>query len=245
MKKTIGILFSILCISTNAYASSNSSSYEMLYKQGQEIFMNTPKYASRYVGNNLSCASCHLDGGNQKNAMPMWGAYPMYPEYIEKNNSVVTFAQRLQNCFIFSENGNAPSLNSQTILALTVYAKELSKNQKIGQYPKGAGLLPLGENSRDADMIAGANIYKQNCAMCHKADGGGNIQNKIPPLWGLSSYNKGAGMANYQIAARFIYANMPPVGQKLTTQEALDVAKYIDMQFRKPDPRKGVLGWIK
>ena len=186
-----------------------------------------------------------MDGGNQKNAMPMWGAYPMYPEYIEKNNSVVTFAQRLQNCFIFSENGNAPSLNSQTILALTVYAKELSKNQKIGQYPKGAGLLPLGENSRDADMIAGANIYKQNCAMCHKADGGGNIQNKIPPLWGLSSYNKGAGMANYQIAARFIYANMPPVGQKLTTQEALDVAKYIDMQFRKPDPRKGVLGWIK
>ena len=58
----------------------------------------------------------------------------------------------------------------------------------------------------------------------------------------MDSYNKGAGMANNNILAGFIKANMP-LGQpwSLTDQEALDVAAYINQHIRPFDPRKGLL----
>ena len=43
---------------------------------------------------------------------------------------------------------------------------------------------------------------KLNCLSCHGEDGTG--QTGLPPLWGLGSYNKGAGMANIPTAAAFI-----------------------------------------
>jgi thiosulfate dehydrogenase len=81
------------------------------------------------------------------------------------------------------------------------------------------------------------------CANCHKEDGQGEprqspgVGYNIPPLWGDTSFNAGAGMNKTAYAASYIRDNMPfgityqtPV---LTVQQAWDVAAYI---ISKPHP---------
>jgi thiosulfate dehydrogenase len=61
-------------------------------------------------------------------------------------------------------------------------------------------------------------------------------------VWGLNSYNAGAGLSNVQRLAGFIWANMP-IGKErsLTHQEAFDVAAFVNLQHRPFDPREGSL----
>ena len=63
---------------------------------------------------------------------------------------------------------------------------------------------------------------------------------EYPPLWGNDSYNNGAGMNRVITAAQFIKANMPfddlYESQKLTDEEAYDVAGYINQMQRPTKP---------
>ena len=60
----------------------------------------------------------------------------------------------------------------------------------------------------------------------------------FPPLWGLDSFNRAAGLNKTKTSAQFIKANMPlGAGYTLTDDEALDVAAYIWIHFRPDDPR--------
>lgn len=219
-----------------------------LIRQGWLIFTQTPKYASQFVGNKLSCSNCHLQAGTAPDAAPLWGAVPVYPRYQSKFKRVVTLEQRMQQCFEFSERGWQPPLDSQEILALSAYAHWVSAGRPLGQAPKGAGFAVLPPTHGDGDPLAGQAVYAHSCASCHGAQGQGLTQagqQLFPPVWGLSSYAQGAGMSRPSVAARFIWANMP-LGNaySLTPQQAKDVAAFIDLQFRAPDPRKGLLGWL-
>ena len=40
-------------------------------KLGEQIFLHTPEFAGKYVGNKLTCASCHLDAGRRPDSA-MW-----------------------------------------------------------------------------------------------------------------------------------------------------------------------------
>lgn len=219
-----------------------------LIAQGWRIFTDTPRYADQFVGNELSCASCHLAAGTQAGAAPLWGAVPMYPRYQAKFRRVVTLEERMQQCFEFSEKGWQPPLDSQELLALSAYAHWVSKDYPIGKLPKGAGLPVLPATGKDPDPIAGQAVYARSCMQCHASNGQGLVQGHrviFPPLWGLQSFASGAGMSRTDIAARFIWANMPAgAPYSLTPQEAKDVAAYMELQLRAPDPRKGLLGWI-
>lgn len=227
-----------------------SGQVEALIAQGKQIFNDTPKYAGRFVNNKLSCSSCHLDGGTRVGSAPLWAAELTYPRYQAKTRAVVTLEQRMQQCFVFSEAGTPPALDSHVILALSAYAHSLSKGKTVGS-DSGAGFTVLPETSHDGDPVAGAEVYSKTCAACHGRGGAGLTQNGqviFPPLWGWNSYRKGAGMANPSMAARFIWANMPPGASpdhpSLTADQAKDVAVFIDEQWRRPDPRKGILGWL-
>ena len=70
--------------------------------------MDTNQYAAKYVGNNLSCANCHLDAGRKPDSAPLWGAFVHYPAYRRKTGKVDTLTSRIQGCFEFSMNGKAP-----------------------------------------------------------------------------------------------------------------------------------------
>lgn len=220
--------------------------YGDMVKLGRKIFVNTQKYGSRYVGNGLNCVNCHLQEGRKPNSSPLWAAFGLYPMYRHKTRTVVSFRQRIQDCFRYSMDGIAPTLDSPEVEALEAYSHWLSTGAPVGELLPGRG-YPDIRPFKDASPQRGEIIYETQCAMCHGEDGHGQKHVKqpgymFPPLWGSDSYNKGAGMNRVTVSARFIKANMPlGADYSLSDQDALDVAIYIWIQDRPRDPR---MGWI-
>lgn len=213
-----------------------------MVRLGQDIFLNPKEYAGEYVGNSLSCASCHLDAGRKEDSAPMWAAYVLYPAYRSKNDHVNTLAERLQGCFVYSMNGKMPPADSETIVALESYMYWLAQGAPTGVKLAGQGFPKLDEPEKEPDYIRGQKVFEQNCALCHGADGNGKKDltgDKIfPALWGDDSYNWGAGMHSISNAAAFIHANMPfSEAGTLTDQQAWDVSYFINSHERPQDPR--------
>jgi thiosulfate dehydrogenase len=216
--------------------------YGGLVALGRKIFTDTQTHAQRYVGNGLNCSSCHLQEGRKPYAAPLWAAYPLYPLYRDKNRQVVSFEERIQDCFRYSMNGIAPTLNAPELKALVAYSHWLASTLPIGVAVTGRGFARI-DKSQDPSPLRGQTVYRQHCALCHGADGLGRQRPdgryQFPPLWGSDSYNEGAGMHGIKTCAAFVKANMP-LGQAniLNDDEALDVCAYIWMQDRPWDPRK-------
>lgn len=208
---------------------------------GEQIFREPAKYAPQFVGNELHCSNCHLQAGRQAGAAPMWGAYVSYPAYRAKNGHVNSFEERLQGCFSYSMNGKAPKLGDPVLVALESYSYFLAKGLPTGEKPEGRGYPKLPKPGLPADYARGGEVYAQQCAACHGAQGlGQSSSGKVvfPALWGPQSFNWGAGMGSIKNAAEFIHANMPlGMGGSLTPQQAWDVATYMDSQVRPQDPR--------
>lgn len=212
-----------------------------MVKLGRDIMLDTPRYAKAYVGNSLSCVNCHTDAGRMAGSAPLWAAYVSYPAYRSKNKRVNTFEERLQGCFMYSENGKAPRLGSEVLIALQSYSYWMAKGLAVDEKVAGRGYPNLAEPKQAPDYVRGQQVYASKCAICHEAKGQGQYvdgETVFPPLWGPKSFNWGAGMGSYKNAAKFIYANMP-YGQSysLTPQEAWDVAYFMDAQERPQDPR--------
>jgi thiosulfate dehydrogenase len=207
-------------------------------KRGEQIFTATHKYAGPFVGNHLNCSNCHLDSGRKADAIPMWGAWPLYPQFRTKNGKINTMALRIQECFLYSMNGKKPPADSDTVTDLQSYFAWLATGAPTGMTLPGASYPVLPASSTAPDPKRGAQLFAKNCVACHGADGHGNEAAAIPPLWGPQSFNAGAGMHEVEKAARFIRANMPQ-GQEntLTPDQARDIAAYIDDQPRPADPR--------
>lgn len=213
---------------------------------GKKIFTETYKYARRYAGNDLSCSNCHLDAGRKPHSGPMWAAFGMYPAYRSENNRNNTLAEIIQQCFRFNMNGIAPTLDAPEVRALISYTHFLSKGVPVGVEMPGRGFPRVPGTGYDPNPTRGGDVYKEKCSECHGKDGQGLKKDEeryvYPPLWGMDSYNKGSGMTRIEILAGFVKANMPMQQDwSLTDQEALDVAAYVNLQFRPWDPRKGVI----
>ncbi len=210
-------------------------------KQGEQIFVNTQKYAPQFVGNSLNCVNCHLDAGRKADSSPLWAAYVSYPAYRSKNKHVNTFAERLQGCFRFSMNGKAPPAGDPVLVALETYAYWLSTGAPVRGKLPGRGYPALATPAQPADYARGEKIFTQHCAVCHGANGEGQAsggQTVFPPLWGPKSFNWGAGMHDTKNAAGFIKANMPlGGGGMLSDQDAWDVAMFMNSHERPQDPR--------
>jgi len=207
-------------------------------RRGEAIFTSTHKYAGPFVGNNLNCSNCHLDRGRKPGSIPMWGAWPLYPQFRTKNGKVNTMALRIQECFLYSMNGKKPPADSDVVTDLESYFAWLATGAPTGTTLPGASYPALPAAAHPPNAERGAQLFAKNCAACHGADGQGNAAAAIPPLWGQGSYNAGAGMHEVEKVARFIRANMP-LGQDntLTPDQARDIAAYIDSKPRPPDPR--------
>jgi thiosulfate dehydrogenase len=139
-------------------------------------------------------------------------------------------------------NGKAPPLDSAEMVALETYSWWMAKSAPVGVKLKGAGYPKQDfKPPQPADYARGEKVYAANCALCHGADGQGQQvagRNVFPPLWGLQSFNWGAGMHELDNAAAFIKANMPlSRGGSLSDQDAWDVAMFMDAHERPQDPR--------
>lgn len=219
---------------------------------GRTVFSETPRIigpevrnrSMRYAGNNLSCQSCHLQGGTQRFGMPMVGVYALFPVFIGRENEVRTIEDRIQGCMERSMNGRALPADGKEMKALVAYLQFLSTGVPIGKSLEGRGTPSLPLLDRAASPVRGAAVYTQRCIVCHQPDGQGIRKGKpgdaqgylYPPLWGRDSFNDGAGMHRLMASANFIRANMPfgthydaPV---LSVEEAWDVAAYVNSRPR-------------
>ncbi|HEV2117606.1 MAG TPA: c-type cytochrome [Terriglobales bacterium] len=199
---------------------------------GQLIFQQTPHYAARYTGNQMNCADCHLLGGRAPYSAPMVGLTHIFPTYNQRAGRVITLAERIQQCFVRSENGRPLSAESREMTALLAYIAWLSPAETAGRAHPGRGLVKLP--SLRGDPGRGATIYQKQCAVCHGDDGAG-VPPVLPPLWGAASFNNGAGMSTVEKMAAFVQYNMPQNAPgSLSPQEAYDVAAYVNS---KPRPK--------
>lgn len=222
-------------------ATLSNDAFGALVKQGEAIFTNTRAMAPDYVGNDLSCANCHLDRGRLAYSAPLWAAYPAYPAFRKKNNKVNTFAERIQGCFAYSMNGKAPPADSPIMKALTTYAFWLATGAPVGKSLPGRGYDQPPPPAGGYSLARGQALYSGKCALCHGDDGEGRKVGAtiaFPPVWGGGSFNWGAGMHRIDTAAGFIQHNMPlGQGDTLSDQEAWDVAAFVDSHERPQDPR--------
>jgi len=228
------------------YDDIPDTEYGDIVRWGRKIFINTQVHGKRYVGNGLNCTSFHLNEGRQPHASPMWAAYGMYPMFRTKSNKVVQMTQRIQSCFKYSMNGIAPTVDAPEMDALITYMHWLSKDVPIGVALPGRGFAGI-KKTRDPSTINGEIMYKTQCAMCHGTNGQGqkntnNVGYMFPPLWGVDTFNRKAGMNKIKTCAQFVKANMPlGAGYTLSDDEALDVCYYIWIHDKPEDSDASML----
>lgn len=196
---------------------------------GYKIMTETKKYAGEYINSDLSCSSCHFDGGRSIQSIPLVGVGAIYPKFRGRQAYTTDLALRVQDCFERSMNGKAPALSSQIMQSLLVYMQWISKDIPI--YSKLPWALPASlENPHKPDAAAGEKIYASVCARCHGEAGQGTPI--APPLWGQGSYNNGAGMNRIRTFSVFAWRFMPKNAPSLTQEQALDVAAFVHGQPR-------------
>ncbi len=197
---------------------------------GQQIFQHTPQYAAAYVGNQMKCADCHLQGGRAPYSAPLVGVPGLFPSYNQRAGRVITFVERLQECFVRSENGKPLAAGTPEMTALLAYLDFISQDQPKGQPYQGRGLVKLPALQGNPER--GAAIYADQCSACHGDEGAGMLP-LFPPLWGPTSFNDGAGMSHVEKMAAFVQHNMPQDSPgSLSAQEAYDVSAYVDSKPR-------------
>jgi thiosulfate dehydrogenase len=189
------------------------------------IFTQTPKYARAYVGDQLSCSDCHLLAGTAPFASPVVGLPGLFPMFNKRANRVITLNERIQECFLRSENGRLLPDEGTEMTAVIAYVQWLSQGLPVGQAFQGRGLVHLPELAPDDRR--GEQIYLQQCSRCHGTEGTG-IAPVVPPVWGPGAYNDGAGMNGVAEMAAFVKHNMPAEKPgSLSAQDSYDVAAFI------------------
>ena len=216
-------------------ASLTDTAYRSAALRGRAILLATHDSLPRNVGNGLRCASCHLDGGLRKNAMPWVGSYARFPQYRPRSGKIDLIEDRVNDCFERSMNGKRLDPTGRDMRDIVSYFAFLSSGIPVGAEVDGQGFPRLAPLAGDASR--GTAVFASVCARCHGPNGQGTPL--APPLWGARSYNVGAGMSRINTAASFIYALMPlDRAQQLTPQQAFDVATYINTRPRPDFPKK-------
>ncbi|MGB8537272.1 MAG: c-type cytochrome [Acidobacteriaceae bacterium] len=197
---------------------------------GGLIFNETPLYAGNHTGARISCTSCHAEGGIQPYASPMVGLPGLFPMFNARAGHVISLKDRVQECFVRSENGSPLDYEGIEMKALVDYIGWLSTPSTNGVVYKGRGLITLPPLK--PDPVRGAGVYAAQCAGCHGANGEG-VPPMFPAVWGPASFNDGAGLDGVQKLAAFVQHNMPQNRMGiLSPQDAYDVAAFIHEQPR-------------
>lgn len=239
----------------NVFNLSNSNKNELI-RLGFDVFRNTslhigPKQKDTtklFAGNNLACASCHLNGGTKPYAAPLIGVVKRFPQYRGREDKMGTIEERINGCMERSMNGKMMPESSLEMKALIAYMDWLGRAAPSNGKIQGQGFLKLEIPDRAVDLAHGKMVFENTCVECHRMDGQGEKQENglylYPPLWGNDSYNNGAGMTRVITAAQFIKGNMPygttydkPI---LTDEEAYDVAGYINQKLRPTKPNREI-----
>ena len=223
---------------------------------GMQLMQDTKRLLPNNVGDQLTCNSCHLNGGTVAKASPYVGVAALFPSYNPRAGKVIDMADRINGCFLRSMAGTPLAKDSKPMLAMLAYMDWMRGDVKPGQKKlpgRGVGKVAPG---LVANPVHGKQVYDNSCAVCHGQDGEGMKRADgsyvFPPLWGDQSYNIGAGIAKTSTAAGFVKNDMPmantlhyPIGAGgLSDQDAIDVAEYFTHMPRPDFPAK-IYDWPK
>jgi len=199
---------------------------------GEEIFNETNTVLPDNVGNKMSCASCHADGGLAQDSS-MVGVTTQFPQYRPREDKVFTIEDRINGCMVRSMNGEKIEYDSEEMQSMTAYLAYISEGIEEGEDIPWR-MLNTMEEIPEPDVDRGEDLYEEkNCLSCHATDGSGTDPNTGPAVWGENSFNDGAGMSRMVKMSGFIKNNMPPgEDDVLTDQESADLAAYILSQDR-------------
>jgi thiosulfate dehydrogenase len=216
-----------------------------LIRYGKKLISSTSKYygpdgSIGHNANGMNCQNCHLEAGTRAWAGNFGSVASLYPRFGDRRGNTETINQRISDCFERSMNGKAPDSNSLEVVAMNAYIRWVGKDVKKGKKPRGTGLEILAYMERPADTAKGKVLYAQKCQLCHGMNGEGKPDSAkgylYPPLWGKHSYNSSAGLFRLSKFASFIKDNMPfgssYVNEQLTTEEAWDIAAFVNSQPR-------------
>ena len=193
---------------------------------GYNIINDTAQYAPEHVGNELACATCHLEGGTSKASISLVGAAATYPRFSASHATSIDLAQKVQDCFARNLNAAPPAHDSRTMQAILAYLQWISKD--IPVYASLPWALPAKlDTEHKPDAKAGEKIYADSCAACHGEAGDGS-----PPLWGKGAYTDGSTLHDIDTLAVYTHRFMPPDAATLSPEQALDVAAHVDAQPR-------------
>lgn len=199
-------------------------------RRGALIFDETPLYVASYTRAKVSCSNCHAEGGIQPFASPVVGLPALFPMFNERVGHVISLRDRIQECFVRSENGKPLDYSGKPMQNLVDYIEWLSTPEPNHQPFRGRGLVALPDLKPDPDH--GHTVYSSQCAGCHGVNGEGRAP-MFPPVWGPDSFNDGAGMNGVRKLAAFVQHNMPQNRMGIMTpQDAFDVSAYIHEQPR-------------
>lgn len=207
-----------------------------IVRLGEDIVRTTSTHplSKAFVGNALTCSSCHLDAGKNSQAATFIGVATAYPAWSPREDRVITLEDRVANCFMRSMNGTRPVNGSELSVAVTTYITWLSHGEPIAMNPKAPlgprHVQPLKLDTAKADAARGKALYVEKCASCHGDNGLGTDDG--PPVWGKRSYNDGAGLAQIDKLAAWLKVAMPLDEANLSEQEALDVAAFVNSNSR-------------
>ncbi|CCQ97742.1 exported hypothetical protein [[Clostridium] ultunense Esp] len=102
-----------------------------LIKKGYLYMVDTANQLPQYVGNKLSCSSCHADGGTGAN-LNLVGVNRIFPQYNSRSGQNIVLEDRIQQCFERSMAGTAPAKDSEEMKAMVAYINYISKNVPEG-----------------------------------------------------------------------------------------------------------------
>jgi thiosulfate dehydrogenase len=227
-------------------SSLDDNSEKALILYGRDLVINTavylgPKGKVAQISNGMNCQNCHLDAGTKIFGNNYSSVAANYPKFRERSGSLESIEKRVNDCFERSLNGKALDTASHEMKAMKAYIQWLGAAMPKGQKVKGSGVTELTYLDRAADSEKGKTIYVQKCQSCHSEKGEGkmnadHITYQYPPLWGIGSYNIGAGLYRLSRFAGYVKSNMPLGASydkpQLTDEEAWDVAAFVNSQQR-------------
>ncbi|MCP1356613.1 c-type cytochrome [Aneurinibacillus migulanus] len=205
---------------------------------GYKMVTDTKATVPQNVGNNLSCISCHADGGTNKIASPLVGVTAVHPQYRDREGKVITMEDRINECFKRSMNGKPLEAGSKEMTAMIAYLTYISEGIPTGADIPWRGKSKVSLEGITPDKANGEKLYKQSCLACHGADGSGTGPASGPAVWGEHSFNDGAGLARISQMTGYIQKNMPKAEMggvkpgELSKQQAADLAAYLLAQER-------------
>ncbi len=222
-------------------------------KYGRELIANTSEYLGPNgkvlkMSNGMNCQNCHLQAGTAPLGNNYSAVASTYPKVRGRSGQMEDIPKRINDCFERSLNGKGLAVSSKEMVAMVDYMKWLGKDVPKDEKPNGVGLYELPFLDRAADPIKGKSIYTRQCQSCHMENGEGlqkpdGTGYTYPPLWGVNSYNNGAGLFRLSRFAGYVRANMPfgatyerPI---LSDEESWDVAAYVNSLDR---PNKDLSG---